>query len=169
MNTSADQEDAFGQRDLVAVFAGAAAVDDEEVGFLQQGKDRVVPDARVVVHTLIAVGDEGPEGRGLGRGTGRRHHHQEGPALQGDEGLAAQGMALHHADRDGAWPGLGAEDVDQRPPAAEFDLGQVVKAFGRALVDQQALGIVGFDDIPERGKGLSGQGFWLQLQRLVRS
>src|SRR5687767_8267136 len=107
----------------------------------------MVPDIAPVVHPLVSPRQEAAQIRSRGR---LRHHHQIILLLQWYECLAAQGMALDHADRDRYRPGLADENADQRfafPP--HVDLREIMKALRHALVDGEMVDAVRLDDVAE--------------------
>jgi hypothetical protein len=77
-------------------------------------------------------------------------------------------VTFDHAD--GYWPrtGLPAKDADQRAAVLGGDIhtGEVVKAFGRSLVDRQVLRAVCLDNVAEGSEGFFRQGGREELQRV---
>nr|GEZ57652.1 hypothetical protein [Tanacetum cinerariifolium] len=119
---------------------------------------RVVPDAAMVINTLPAIGDEGAGQLWFRYIAKWRDHDQKRVAEQRNESLAAQRMALQHADGQRHVQRVGAENADDRLVVrrGRFHGRQTMKAHGRAVVDHEMIAAIGFDDITERGEGFFG-------------
>src|SRR5262249_38656358 len=87
------------EEDLVAVLAGTAAIDDQELARSVERDQRMMPGAASIVHALPPVGDKGVQIACRRRLARRGHDDQEGLPAHGHEGLAREWMALDHADR----------------------------------------------------------------------
>jgi hypothetical protein len=77
-------------------------------------------------------------------------------------------MTLDHFDLNWMRAGLAAKNTDQRHPALglDIDTGEVVKPVGGTFINGEMPGAVGFDDVPERCKGLPRERGGKKLERV---
>ena len=126
----------------------------------------MVPNVAMIIHSLVSGGAERPEiGRRHGLGW-CRDHNQIGRRTQRNERLRPQRMKFHHPNLDRPGPGLAAKYADDRLPVFSADIHgcQVMEPFGRAFVDREMMSAFGLDDIAERGKGVSGEGLYIEIK-----
>ena len=127
-----------------------------------------MPHTATVVHALAATGAERSQRADIKGVAGEADNDEPLCVAQGIEGLRPERMPLDHLDLDRVRTGLAAKYADQRHTVfrADIDTREVVKPFGRALVNREMPSTVGFDDVSERGKGFAGQPRGKQLERV---
>lgn len=124
-----------------------------------QYQQRVMPHAAMIVHTLAAGGAKRSQRADFGAFPGQSHNNEPVGVTERVKRLGAERVALDHFYVNRMRAGLAAEYADQRNAALGFDIdtGEIVEPVGRSLVDGEMPGADGFDDIPERCKGIPRQ------------
>jgi len=144
---------------FLAIVARTATIDNQEIHLVEGRQQQPVPHTAPIMNTLAAVGDEGLQLLRPGRVAGPADNDDEGRVVEGQEGLAAQGMTLDDSQLPGkrVFPGMHSADADGTLPVG-FDAGQRRPAQGHAVVHVLRRMPLGFDDITKGGKVIGGQG-----------
>ena len=153
------------QLHLLAIVAGAGAVDDEEIAVGVEDEQEVVPDALSVVDALVPLRAKQADFGGV-EGACGGHCDEVRPAAQRHEALAAQRVALEQDQRSApafaASGGARNRLITPVPPLVrDVDLGEPVVADCVALVDVELHGVVGGLDHAaegEKASAVSGSG-----------
>ena len=131
----------------------ALAIDDQKVALRIERQQKVMPDALGVIDALIAVGEERAHLAHI-EVAGRGNHHQIGTRVERNESLTAQGVTLHHFNRNRRQR-CRAKDTDTSASALRIDIdaGEVMIALGESLIDvQHARGGLDINGIAEGRK-----------------
>ena len=117
-----------------------------------------MPHAGSIIDALFSCRKERAQGNGFGFIAGIADNDQPGLVLHGDEGLRPQRVAFHHFDFDRLRAGLPSKNVDDgfAVICLNIDVGEIVKSFGRALVDLNAFGAGDLDDVAKWRKAFGG-------------
>ena len=117
-----------------------------------------MPHAGSIIDALFSRCKECAQVNGFGFIARIADDDQPGLVLHGNKGLRPQRVAFHHFDIDRLRAGLPSKDVDDGLAVIRLDInaGEIVKSFGRPLIDFNAFGAGDLDDVAKRRKAFGG-------------